>query len=63
MPVGALYEQGRVFHIGGFPDLEEEMMAFGTAAMKGSPDRVDALVWAVTALLLDDQGEPSIRRL
>ncbi|WP_233350132.1 DNA-packaging protein [Henriciella mobilis] len=63
MPVGALYEQGRVFHIGGFPELEEEMMAFGTAAMKGSPDRVDALVWAVTALLLDDQGEPSIQRL
>ncbi|MDX2234770.1 MAG: terminase family protein [Hyphomonadaceae bacterium] len=51
-PVAALYEQGRVVHCGAFPALEEEMMALGEAEMEGRFDRADALVWAVTALLV-----------
>lgn len=48
----ALYEQGRIVHIGIFPDLEDQMIAFTpeSAAVRlpgESPDRVDALVWAV----------------
>ncbi len=49
-PVAALYEQGRVAHLGRFPALEEEMsrMAVTGYQGRGSPDRVDALVWALT---------------
>ena len=46
-----LYEQGRVRHCGQFLQLEEEMLAFG-AAGHGSPDRVDALVWAISEVML-----------
>lgn len=56
-PIAALYEHSRVFHAGRFPDLEEEMCSFGSPAFAGSPDRMDALVWAVWALLLDRRGE------
>ena len=48
-PVAALYEQGRVHHVGRFPELEEEMTGF-TPGSPNSPDRLDALVWAVTVL-------------
>jgi phage terminase large subunit-like protein len=61
-PVAALYEQGRVHHAGRFPALEAQMCRFaGTGA---SPDRMDALVWAITALAEDDAaGAPRVRRL
>ncbi len=55
-PVAALYEQGRVHHLGALPRLEDQMCAFAhdydreTAGY--SPDRVDALVWALTELLV-----------
>ena len=51
-PVAALYEQGRVKHAGAFPALEDEMCDFGLdgSSQGRSPDRLDALVWAVTAL-------------
>lgn len=52
-PVSALYEQDRVHHVGKFPRLEEQMCLFSgeTGRSVGdSPDRVDALVWGVTAL-------------
>lgn len=52
-PVAALYEQGRVSHVGGFADLEDQMCSFVPEGMDGSPDRVDALVWALTDLMLD----------
>ena len=61
-PVAALYEQGRVVHCGAFPELEEELMRMGEGGGR-SPDRADALVWAVTDLLLGPRGRPSIRRL
>ncbi len=53
-PVAALYEQGRVAHCGGFPELEDEMcrMTMTGYQGRGSPDRVDALVWALTDGLL-----------
>jgi phage terminase large subunit-like protein len=58
-PVAALYEQGRVSHVGGFAALEDEMCAvIGEGA---SPDRLDALVWAVTELMLKKMQEPRVR--
>ena len=64
-PVAALYEQGRVKHAGVFPALEDEMCDFGLDGLSGgrSPDRLDALVWALTALLLTGKGEPRVRGL
>jgi phage terminase large subunit-like protein len=51
-PVAALYEQGRVAHAPGLEALEEELMGLGSEAAGGaSPDRADALVWAVTELM------------
>ncbi|MCX8998473.1 terminase family protein [Rhizobiaceae bacterium BDR2-2] len=62
-PVAALYEQGRVVHAGRFPALEDQMCDFGPDGLSGgrSPDRLDALVWALTALMLDRSGEPKVR--
>lgn len=64
-PVAALYEQGRVRHVGTFPALEDEMCDFGPAGLSSgrSPDRLDALVWAITALMLGRGGEPKVRRI
>jgi phage terminase large subunit-like protein len=50
-PVAALYEQGRVHHVGQLTDLEEQMVSW-TPEVGWSPDRLDALVWAVTDLVL-----------
>ncbi len=53
-PVAALYEQGKVFHLGSFPDLEDQMTSvtidFDSKVAGWSPDRVDALVWGLTEL-------------
>ena len=65
-PVAQLYEQGRVRHAGAFPALEDEMCSFGPDGLTGgkSPDRLDALVWAITALTERSvKGEPRVRRL
>ena len=63
-PVAALYAAGRVFHAGRFAALEDQMCAFGAPdASQGSPDRVDALVWAITDLLLETWAGPRIRWL
>jgi phage terminase large subunit-like protein len=55
-PVAALYEQGRVSHIGAMPDLEDQLCAFTPSGYvgEGSPDRADAMVWALTELMLSD---------
>jgi phage terminase large subunit-like protein len=52
-PVAALYEQGKVKHVGCFPLLEDEMCDFGVNGLSSgaSPDRLDALVWAITAMM------------
>jgi phage terminase large subunit-like protein len=54
-PVAALYEQGKVKHVGCFPLLEDEMCDFGINGLSSgaSPDRLDALVWAISAMLPD----------
>jgi predicted phage terminase large subunit-like protein len=54
-PVAALYEQGKVHHVGALPDLEDQMCGYVPDAYDGSPDRVDALVWALTELVLTGQ--------
>jgi len=52
-PVSALYEQGRVHHVGAFPQLEDQLCDFAPGATS-SPDRLDALVWAITELCLSN---------
>lgn len=61
LPVSALYARGAVAHVPGLSVLEAEMCAFGTQGQAGSPDRVDALVWAVWALMLDQSDAPRVR--
>lgn len=64
-PVAALYEAGRVRHAGLFPALEDEMcglIAGGSYQGPGrSPDRADALVWALTELMLGRTTDPRVR--
>ena len=62
-PVAQLYEQGRVRHVGGFAALEDEMCDFGLDGLSSgrSPDRLDALVWALTALTYGMRAEPRVR--
>ena len=57
-PVAALYEQGRVHHVGSFPLMEDEMCLWIPG--EKSPNRMDALVWAITELML---GQPGARVL
>jgi len=56
-PVGALYEQRRIHHVGIFAALEDQMCSFTVdfdrASAGYSPDRVDALVWAITELMVE----------
>jgi len=67
-PVAALYEQGRVHHLGVFPQLEDQMCGFvpadqgdlGPRLAGCSPDRVDALVWALTDLLIEPMSNQGI---
>jgi len=61
MPVAALYEAGRISHVGVLRALEDEMCSFGAEGFSGSPDRVDALVWAIWALMLDRPNAPRVR--
>ena len=67
-PVAALYEQGRVRHLPGLGRLEDQMCQMTAQGFqgRGSPDRVDALVWAIYALILEPaagQGDPRVRGL
>ena len=65
-PISALYEQGRISHCGSFARLEDQMCEFtqdfDAKAMGYSPDRVDALVWVFTELMLGPRG-PSTHQL
>lgn len=60
-PVSALYEQGRVHHVAAFPVLEDQMCSFtpdfDRAKMGTSPDRLDALVWGLTELIVDSAAD------
>src|SRR6516225_820937 len=67
-PMAALYEQGRVHHLDTFPQLEDQMCSFvpashGNVALRSagySPDRVDALVWALPDLLVTPMSNQGI---
>ena len=60
-PIAALYEQGRVHHIGAFPELEDQMCTFTQGTGGKSPDRLDALVWAITELAHRDEKPDAAR--
>lgn len=64
-PIAALYEQGRVSHVRGLSDLEDQMtlMTMAGYAGEGSPDRVDALVWALTEAMLSHQSDRGPQQL
>lgn len=51
-PIAGLYEQGKVHHVGEFPELEDQMCSYAPLVQEeqDSPDRMDALVWALTEL-------------
>jgi len=55
-PVAALYEQGRVSHIGRLDALESQMTGWDPSTSTKSPDRIDALVWALTELMVSAPG-------
>ena len=63
-PVAALYERGRIHHVGAFPQLEDQMCSFTSdfdrTTAGYSPDRVDALVWALTELLVEPRAGEGI---
>jgi len=52
-PIAALYERGLVHHVGTFPALEDQMCGFTGEAREASPDRLDALVWALSELMIE----------
>jgi len=62
-PVAALYERELVSHVGTFSELEDQMCDYGPEGLSSgrSPDRMDALVWALTDLMLGKGGAPRIR--
>ncbi len=66
-PVSVLYETGRVVHVGGFAELEDQLcglLAAGDYAGPGrSPDRADALVWAVSELAGSGRNPARVRAL
>jgi phage terminase large subunit-like protein len=64
--VAALFRSGKARFGGRFPELEGELAGFSLSegwTGSGSPDRADAMVWALTELMLGRKGEPSIRVL
>lgn len=62
-PVVSLYEQGRIHHVGAFPHLEDELCQWVPGRLGASPNRLDALVWAVSELVPPNSGRPNIRWL
>jgi len=65
-PISSLYEQARVHHVGSFPVLEDQMASFTPdidRATQGSPDRVDALVWGLTEVMLKQRPQRVARSI
>ena len=64
-PIAALYEQGKVSHVGGFAALEDQCCSMTPSGYvgEGSPDRADALVWALTELALGSQRDYDLSTL
>lgn len=59
-PVVSLYERGQVWHAGNFPTLEDQLCSYVPGTTRKSPDRLDALVWALTDLMLTGKPDPKI---
>lgn len=59
-PIAALYEQNKISHVGIFPQLESQMCSWEPLSdpPQPSPDRMDAMVWAFTDLMLGYDGRP-----
>jgi len=57
-PIAAFYEQNRIKHAGAFSALEDQLVAFTTEGYVGggSPDRADAMIWALTELMLQENA-------
>ena len=64
-PIAALFEIGRIEIAGLFAELEDELTQFAAGGYQGSgsPDRADAMVWALSALMLGPRAEPRFRML
>ena len=62
-PMAALYEAGRIHHIGLFAELEDQMCHYDGRKGAKSPDRMDALVWALSDLFEGKRANPRIRKL
>ncbi len=64
-PVAAVYEKGRISHVGIFNELEDQMLSFTTNGYEGSgsPDHADAMVWAFTDLMVQIGAELSFSRI
>jgi phage terminase large subunit-like protein len=62
-PVAALYAQGKVRHVGQYPQLERQYCLFSTAGYMGakSPDHADAAIWGLSELMLDQEAQPNVR--
>lgn len=60
-PISALYERGRVKHVKGLDELETQMRTWEPLGSVGSPDRLDACVWALTDLMLNGVNNPTVR--
>lgn len=60
-PIAALYEQGRVFHAQPLTILETQMCDYVPGLTSKSPDRMDALVWGVTELILESERQPKLK--
>lgn len=60
-PIAALYEQQRIFHSRPFTQLENQMCSFVPGVTHKSPDRMDALVWAMTELLLQSESSAQLK--
>ena len=59
-PVSALYEQKKVKHVKGLNELEDQMVQWEPLGSTGSPDRLDAMVWAITDLSLNGYAKPQL---
>ena len=58
-PISALYEQGRIHHLGFHGDLEDQLCSW-VPDHSASPDRLDALVWGLTEIMIGNRGAPAV---
>lgn len=59
-PIASLYERGKIWHASSFPELDEQLCSYRPGITTKSPDRLDALVWALTELMLTFSPTPKI---